>query len=136
MENIDADSGGLQDAIKLVFSEHQGEWLTASNVRDCLTQMGFDLRHYQANPLASIGTTLKRMAPAYLESKTSESGPTLYKRPAIMQNAVAARVLAEAERKVTPGELKRQLESGLPARERFKAAHDAKMAREKAENTK
>jgi hypothetical protein len=89
MENIDAESAGLQDAIKLVFSEHKGEWLTASNVRDCLTQMGFDLRHYQANPLASIGTTLKRMAPAHLESKSSESGPTLYKRRETLGDRIA-----------------------------------------------
>src|SRR5438105_2530869 len=79
MEKIDADSSGLQDAIKLVFSTHKGEWLTVSNVRDRLMEMGFELRHYQANPLASIGTTLKRMVPAQLESMTSEGG-TLYRR--------------------------------------------------------
>jgi hypothetical protein len=89
MENIEADSGGLQDAIKLVFSEHKGEWLTASNVRECLVQMGFDLRHYQSNPLASIGTTLKRMTPAYLESKSSESGPTLYRRRGALRDRFA-----------------------------------------------
>lgn len=89
MENIDADSGGLQDAIKLVFSEHKGEWLTSSNVRDCLMQMGFDLRHYQANPLASIGTTLKRMTPAHLESKSSEGGPPLYRRRLTLGDRIA-----------------------------------------------
>ena len=89
MEDIEAESSGLQDAIKLVFSEHKGEWLTPSNVRDYLMEMGFELRHYQANPLASIGTTLKRMAPTYLESRSSESG-TAYKRRLTLSDRIAA----------------------------------------------
>lgn len=80
IEQVEAENSGLQDAIKLVFSAHKDEWLTASNVRDYLIEMGFDLRHYQANPLASIGTTLRRMAPGYLESKTSVESGALYKR--------------------------------------------------------
>ncbi len=89
MEDIEAESSGLQDAIKLVFSEHKGEWLTPSNVRDYLMEMGFELKHYQANPLASIGTTLKRMAPTYLESRSSESG-TAYKRRLTLSDRIAA----------------------------------------------
>jgi hypothetical protein len=80
MENIDADSSGLQDAIRLVFSVHKDEWLGASNVRDYLMEMGFDLRHYQANPVASIGTTLRRLVPGYLESSTTGAGGTAYRR--------------------------------------------------------
>jgi hypothetical protein len=74
MESIEAEGSGLQDAIKLVFSAHKDEWFTVSNVRDYLIEMGFDFRRYQANPLASIGTTLKRMVPSYLESSTAASG--------------------------------------------------------------
>ena len=81
MESIEAEGNGLQDAIRLVFSVHRGEWLSVSAVRDYLIEMGFDFRHYQANPLASIGTTLKRMVPSYLESSTTAaSGTTLYRR--------------------------------------------------------
>jgi hypothetical protein len=79
IEAMDEESAGLLDAIKLVFSAHKGEWLTVSKVRDYLLVMGFDFRHYRANPLASIGTTLKRMVPAHLEATTSGSG-TLYRR--------------------------------------------------------
>ena len=89
MENMEAESSGLQDTIRLVFSEHKGEWLTASNVRDYLIEMGFELRHYQANPLASIGTTLKRMVPTHLESRTTESG-TLYRRRLTPGDRIAA----------------------------------------------
>lgn len=79
IEQLEEESGGLLSAIKLVFSAHKGEWLTPSNVRDYLRSMGFDLTQYRANPLASIGTTLKRMVPEHLESTPSGSG-TLYRR--------------------------------------------------------
>jgi hypothetical protein len=80
MESIEAEGNGLQDAIRLVFSVHGGEWISASAVRDHMMEMGFDFRHYQANPLASITTTLKRMVPSYLESSTTATGGTLYRR--------------------------------------------------------
>jgi hypothetical protein len=79
MEAIKADSGGLQEGIKLVFSLHKGEPLTPTNVRDHLQLMGFDFRHYEANPLSSITTTLKRMVPKYLETAETSSG-TIYVR--------------------------------------------------------
>lgn len=89
MQNIEAESSGLQNAIKLVFSEHKGEWLTTSHVRDYLTEMGFDFREYKANPLASIATTLKRMAPSYLQSTDSGSG-TLYRREMTLSERIAS----------------------------------------------
>ncbi len=79
MDDIVNQSTGLQDAIRLVFSAHPDEWLTVLNVREYLAETGFDFRHYRTNPLASIGTTLKRMVPVDLEMTTSGSG-TLYKR--------------------------------------------------------
>src|SRR5215831_18974497 len=67
IEMMEEDSGGLQNAIKLVFRTHKGEWLTASQVRDYLTATGFDLTQYRANPLASITTTLRRMVGGKIE---------------------------------------------------------------------
>jgi hypothetical protein len=80
IEDIESESSGLQDAVKLVFSAHSDEWLTASKVRDYLIEMGFDLRHYQANPLSSINTTLKRLVPNYLESGDMSGSGTVYRR--------------------------------------------------------
>jgi hypothetical protein len=87
---IDAidEPAGLMDAIKLVFAGHKGEWLTVSNVRDYLLEMGFDFGHYRANPLASIGTTLKRMAATQLETTTSGSG-SVYRRRKTLGDRVA-----------------------------------------------
>lgn len=69
MEQIDSESAGLQNAVKLVFATRpEGEVLAPSAVRDELVRMGFDLRGYQANPLSSITTTMKRLVPAYLET--------------------------------------------------------------------
>ena len=80
IDDMEAESAGLQDAIKLVFSTHAGELLTASDVRDHLNDIGFDFRQYKANPMASIGTTLKRIASTgYVEATSSGSG-TLYRR--------------------------------------------------------
>ena len=91
IDDMEAESSGLQDVIELVFSAHEGDWLSLSNVRDRLIEIGFDLRRYKANPLASISTTLKRMVKnGFIEAKNSESG-TLYRRNAI-NNIFAARV--------------------------------------------
>ncbi len=80
IEEMEEQSGGLLNAVRLVFSAHKGEWLTPTQVRDYLTAMGFSLTHYRANPLASIVTTLRRMVPSQLESKTSPDGLVLYQR--------------------------------------------------------
>jgi hypothetical protein len=92
IDDMEAESSGLQDAIKLVFSTNQDVWLTASDVRDRLIDTGFDFRRYKANPLASIGTTLKRIADTnYIESNSTGSG-TLYMRRAPIYNSLAARL--------------------------------------------
>lgn len=80
IEEMEEQSGGLLNAIKLVFSAHKGEWLTPTQVRDYLTEMGFNLTQYRANPLASIGTTLRRMVPSHVDSKTVGDGQVVYQR--------------------------------------------------------
>jgi hypothetical protein len=98
IDAMDKESGlGLLEAIKLVFSMHKGDWLTVSKVRDYLEEMGFDFRHYRTNPLASIGTTLKRMVPTTLESRDSGSG-TLYQR----RKTIGDRMVEGFERMVPP----------------------------------
>ncbi len=80
IDDMEAESAGLQDAIKLVFSTNPGVWLALSDVRERLIDTGFDFRRYKANPLASISTTLKRVTETgYLESKNTGSG-ALYMR--------------------------------------------------------
>jgi len=83
IEALEEESGGLLSAIKLVLSAHKGEWLTPAQVRDYLATMGFDLTQYRANPLASIGTTLRRMVGAtgsLILSKTMDDGQITYQR--------------------------------------------------------
>lgn len=81
MDELQGENPGLSEAIKRVFSAHKGEPLTTVQVRDYLAQSGFDFRQYTANPLASITTTLKRMAPGYLTVGALESGQATYTRP-------------------------------------------------------
>jgi hypothetical protein len=88
IDAMDEQSAGLLEAIKLVFSAHKGEWLTASKVHDYLLANRFDFRHYRANPLASITTTLKRMVPNLLDSMNSGSG-ILYKRRLTLGDRIA-----------------------------------------------
>ena len=50
IDDMEAESAGLQDAIKLVFSTNSGIWMTVADVRDHLNDIGFDFRQYKANP--------------------------------------------------------------------------------------
>lgn len=93
IDDLESESAGLQDAIKLVFSTHAGEWVTVSDVRDHLNDMGFDFRQYKANPLASIGTTLKRLAENGYFQTTSGGSGTLYRREAPLQRLMMLRDL-------------------------------------------
>ena len=93
IDEIEEQSGGLLSAIKLVFSQHKGEWLTPPQVRDILDNMGFDLTKYRANPLASIGTTLKRMPASSIgriESKVLENGQIAYCQRVTLLEQLAA----------------------------------------------
>jgi len=53
---------GLTDAIREILQTDEREWLTTAEVRDRLINTGFDFSGYASNPLASVSTTLKRMA--------------------------------------------------------------------------
>ncbi len=55
------------------------EWLTPVEIRDALKNMGFPFENYKANPLASIHTTLKRMVPGEIETKTLKDGQKVYR---------------------------------------------------------
>jgi hypothetical protein len=88
IDAMDEEATGLLDAVKLVLSQHKGEWLSVSHIRDYLIEMGFDFRHYRANPLASIATTLKRMIPNQVESMNSGSG-MLYQRRKTIGDRIA-----------------------------------------------
>jgi len=55
------------------------EWLSPVEIRDALKRMGFPFENYKANPLASIHTTLKRMVPGELETKTLKDGQKVYR---------------------------------------------------------
>lgn len=105
IDDLEAESAGLQDAIKLVFSTHSGIWLTVSDVRDHLNDMGFDFRQYKANPLASIGTTLKRIAGSgYVKtSLPSLSGSgTLYMREAPLERLkILASLAPEVDKRIS-----------------------------------
>lgn len=88
ISDMDEQSAGLMKGVKLVFSTHKGEWLTVSKVYGYLLQMGFDFRHYRANPLTSISTTLRRMVPTYLEMAVSSDG-NVYTRRATLGDRIA-----------------------------------------------
>lgn len=55
------------------------DWLTPVEIRDALKNMGYPFENYKANPLASIHTTLKRMVPGELETKTLKDGQKVYR---------------------------------------------------------
>jgi hypothetical protein len=54
-------------------------WLTPVEIRDALKDMGFPFENYKANPLASIHTTLKRMVPSEMETRTLRDGQKVYR---------------------------------------------------------
>ena len=68
-------------------------WLTPVEIRDALKRMGFPFESYKANPLASIHTTLKRMVPGEMETKTHKDGQKAYRLKSAAQWSAA---LAEA----------------------------------------
>jgi hypothetical protein len=88
---MDEEGKGLLDAIKLIFSTHKGEWLSASKVSEYLIQIGFDFRHYRANPLTSISTTLRRLVPEYLDRAAGSEG-NFYKRRLTIGDRVAGNI--------------------------------------------
>ena len=57
---------GLTEAIKNVLLASDG-WMTTAMVRDKLRKTGFDFKNFGSNPLASIGTILRRWKPEEVE---------------------------------------------------------------------
>jgi hypothetical protein len=64
---------GLTDAVRKILEGAGRKWKTVAEVRTALVNSGFDFSEYTANPLASISTTLRRMAPHEAEVTTVES---------------------------------------------------------------
>ncbi len=56
----ESPAGGMTDSIRKLMAE-AGHPLTASEIRDRLEAMGFDMKSY-SNPLATIHTVLRRLA--------------------------------------------------------------------------
>src|SRR5215475_5740760 len=91
-ERIEHRPPGLAVAIRACFTagkslfnlpvagspDHEG-WLSPVEIRDALKRMGYPFENYKANPLASIHTTLKRMAPGELEVRKRKDGQKVYR---------------------------------------------------------
>lgn len=83
LERLDHRPPGLTTVIRRAFSAGR-DWLTPTEIRDYLKNIGFDFERYKANPLASIHTTLRRMVPHEVESKTLE-GRKIYRLKTVEQ---------------------------------------------------
>ena len=70
---------GLTDAIRAILRQAAGDWLTVTNVRDRLINLGFNFSNYSTNPLASVSTTLRRMKPEEVETATVDGGVAAYR---------------------------------------------------------
>ena len=62
---------GLTDAVRVILRSTE-EWLTTTNIRDRLLNMGFDFSDYSSNPLASVSTVLRRLPSDEVERKSVE----------------------------------------------------------------
>jgi len=60
-------SAGLTDAIRDILYKRRKEWFSATEMRDALAAVAFDFSGYTSNPLASISSTLARLAPKEVE---------------------------------------------------------------------
>lgn len=78
-EFLESHALGLSEAIRMALFANTGKWMTPPEIRDYLNGIGFDFGQYIANPLTSIGTTLKRMSEE-LETKTLDGGQIAYRR--------------------------------------------------------
>jgi hypothetical protein len=89
IQRSDTRSAGLTEAIRKILQAPGRKWMTVTEVRTHLVNSGFDFSGYTANPLASISTTLRRMAPNEAETTTVQ-GVTAYRwkvKPARMAEA-------------------------------------------------
>lgn len=70
---------GLKGAVLMALNAKIGDWLTPPDVRNYLETVGFTFGTSSGRGLASIATTLKRMVPSEVETKTLESGQPGYR---------------------------------------------------------
>jgi hypothetical protein len=68
----------LTESVRVVLAAAK-DWLTTTQVRERLLALGFDFSLYTTNPLASISTTLRRMKPEEVESKSNADGVTVFR---------------------------------------------------------
>lgn len=73
IQQEDARSASLTDAIRRVLQASGRNWMTVTQVRNNLVESGFDFTGYTANPLASISTTLRRLVPDEAETTKIET---------------------------------------------------------------
>ena len=76
MERIEEESPGLKEAVLIILGVANGEWMTPPQIRDRIKEVGIPV-DLGVNPLASIGTTLKRLD---LETKTLDNGQIAYRK--------------------------------------------------------
>jgi hypothetical protein len=69
---------GFTDACRVIVRDNHPNWLSASDVRDKLSEGGYDLQPY-SNPLASIYTILRRLHDAGQIEKKQEGLQTFYR---------------------------------------------------------
>ena len=62
---------GLTEAIRSVLMAADG-WMTTAMIRDKLKRVGFNFKKYDSNPLASIGTALRRWKAEEVETAQVE----------------------------------------------------------------
>jgi hypothetical protein len=122
-EFVEEDALGLTDAIRMAFKTHPDQALTPTGLKERLEQLGFDTGKY-GNVMASVHSIINRLATRGEIKQTGTIGGA--DKPAYIWAGM------------TPAteQLIREAIGRTPTtRERFKQAHEAKLAREKADAT-
>lgn len=69
---------GLTESVRTVLAK-EADWMTTTQVRDKLIALGFDFSLYTSNALASVSTTLRRLKPEEVQSKSNADGVTVFR---------------------------------------------------------
>ncbi len=69
---------GLTDAVCDALRA-TGEWMSTTEIRDCMKLSGFDFRNYKASPNSSISTVLRRMTGKEVETTSGITGTRQYR---------------------------------------------------------
>jgi len=89
MERIEEESPGLKAAVRIILGTAKGEWLTPPQLRDRIRDSGIPV-DLGVNPLASLGTTLKRLPTSEVETTILENGQVAYRKRPTFGERVAA----------------------------------------------